>query len=115
MASPLSVNHAYKRGRNGQTYLDPEAAKWKITLTSEVKWAMPSGRVSLPAFVRVSGRFRDKRSALDLDNLAKLVLDAVATALGVNDRDLRFQAGDRVIETGCEPVVTVEIWTEVLE
>lgn len=81
----LSVNH-YKF--SGGKYTRPEVKQWKDCLRGEVEWNSPE--MSAPKII-VSAEFQNKRSTPDLHNLLKVICDAIAPALGVNDRDIRTE------------------------
>lgn len=89
---PPSVNHSYKdvviRKKNGGTYRTraktPEAEAYQVVATLACRAAKPS-RWEAGERVRVTLAYHLRRDA-DGDNLQKLLLDAVALGLGVNDR-----------------------------
>ena len=86
----LSVNYYRIRGRAGvQTNkIKPHVTAWMEDLASKVRKGM-QGCVSSRLVVSVLGKFRDDRVP-DIDNLAKVILDAVEMGTGRNDRDMRF-------------------------
>lgn len=70
---PLSTNHIYGRGRNGHTYKKPEAKDWQTTLA----WYVKEKRMKF-AKCRVDVDFYFEDDAkIDLDNLLKLISDAL--------------------------------------
>ena len=59
--------------------------------------------------VTVSGLFRDKRSAPDLDNLAKVILDAIQAGSGINDVNFRWRSGSMLFNKSEEPALGIII------
>ena len=100
----ISVNHYKYRGR----YTRSEAKAWMDALGWQIKQAHIEDW-KLPLEVTCSGQFRDARSAPDLSNLAKVALDAIEEVSGVNDRDMRWHDGDRVIKNDEEPKLIITI------
>lgn len=112
---PVSWNRAYRYGRGGaggkaRMYLTREAESWK-----EIVWA-----TTLDAYNRSSWKPRTKgliviewrlllTDEVDPDNLTKLVHDAVASAIGVNDK--RFMPRFMTKHTGMgHDVVSLRIY-----
>lgn len=90
---PPSMNHAYKPTvihlRSGKTAhgigKTSEAAAYQAGATAIAKTARPSGWV-VPRGTRVRIRFwYYLNPAIDLDNIKKLVIDAVALAIPTDD------------------------------
>ena len=79
-----SVNHAYIRGR----YLRPASRRWRDNLALCLKAGLNIKGIKYTPPIKISlyGYFKDKRSTPDLDNLTKLIGDAVEAATGINDR-----------------------------
>ena len=89
----LSVNYYRVRGLKGvQTNkIKQSVMDWMEDLALKVRnegtWL--EGHFPSPLIVEVFGRFRDGRVP-DMDNLAKVILDAVKRGTGVDDRYIRF-------------------------
>ena len=100
----LSVNHCYTMTK----HLKPEARKWREALAFAVRnqFSLKTPLVK-PVRVQVWGIFVNKREQPDLDNLAKIILDAVELGTGINDRDMRFEA--RGVRYGSPPTLIIEI------
>jgi Holliday junction resolvase RusA-like endonuclease len=80
-----SVNHMYAPGRTfGSRRKAPGVEDWQTKVAQIVRVARPSGWAP-QGQVRLVFDFHLNREA-DLDNLFKALLDAIAAALGVNDR-----------------------------
>lgn len=100
--SVISVNH-YKNGY----YTKPETRNfmeelgWLIKMSHVENWKRPLS-------VTCSGRFKDARSAPDLSNLSKVILDAIQEVSGVNDRDMRWHDGERTLGEA-KPVLIITI------
>jgi len=91
IGSVLSVNH-YKNGY----YTKRETKRWM----EELGWAVKTFHIEnwkLPLSVTCSGKFKDARSAPDLSNLSKVILDALQEVSGVNDKDMRWHDGERTL------------------
>jgi len=85
----LSVN-AYKiRGRNGvvTNATKPEVKLWMSQLTEKVRGFEHQGDVTVDVF----GKFTDSRCP-DLDNLAKVILDAIKVGINLDDRYIKYRA-----------------------
>lgn len=84
-----SVNHAYIRGR----YLRPASRRWRDNLALYLKAGINIKRITFtpPLKIWLYGYFKDKRSRPDLDNLCKLVGDAIQAATGINDREFLWE------------------------
>jgi len=92
--SCISVNHYLVRGR--RTFVRPEAKNFQ----QELGWMIKHLHIEdwkFPIEVKCSGYFKDERSACDLSNLSKCVLDAIQGVIGHNDKDFRWRDGNRVI------------------
>lgn len=86
---PPSVNHAYRpiRTKNGTMSLakSSEALAYQVGAAYIVKVARPSGWVAARR-VRITYRMWFNREGRDASNAIKLLEDAIAEALGVNDK-----------------------------
>ena len=104
----LSVNHCYT-GRQ-RTMVKTHVRRWQMILEHMVR-----GNILKPMpgiwHVRCDGYFKDGRSAPDLSNLAKVSLDAIAVALEMDDKDLRWHDGARCFGER-EPTLEFTIWQE---
>ena len=104
----ISVNHYLGRTYDGREYVRAEARNWMDMLGWEIKLAHVEDW-RLPLSVTCSGRFKDQRSAPDLSNLSKCVLDAIEAVTGINDRDMRWRDGERTIDNNSDPELTITI------
>ena len=103
IGSDLSVNHfkyGYYTKKTTKDWM--EALGWQIKTHHIEDW-------KLPITVRCDGVFKDKRSCPDLSNLAKICLDAIEGACGVNDRYYRWQDGTITINKTQEPHLILTI------
>ncbi len=92
----ISVNHYLGRRRGGGYYIKQEAKDWQ----EQFQWKLKGAHLEdykLPLEVTCSGYFRDERSAPDLSNLSKIIMDSIEDLIGVNDKDFRWHDGERVI------------------
>lgn len=104
----VSVNHYRGRRRDGGEFVKPEAREWM----TEIGWLIKTQHIEdwrLPLHVTCSGTFQDRRSAPDLSNLSKCLLDALQEVSGVNDRDMRWHDGTRAIDISQEPSLKITI------
>lgn len=95
----LSANHYLGRRRDGGYYIKPEVKAWK----EEFGWKIKGFHLEdwkLPLSVICSGIFKDERSAPDLSNLSKVILDSIEETCGVNDKNYRWYDGTRTISRG---------------
>jgi len=94
--SHISVNHYLGRNKKGGYYVKPETKDFK----TELQWLLKRCHLedyTLPLEVTCSGWFKDERSAPDLSNLSKVILDAIQELTGINDREFRWHDGERNI------------------
>lgn len=101
IGSALSVNHYKIAGR----FTRPEVKDWM----AQLGWQIKTKRIKtwkLPLVVTCSAVFKNNRRP-DLHNLAKVILDAIEDATGVNDRDMRWHDGD--VKFGKKPELIIEI------
>jgi len=101
----LSVNYYKVVGRGGvkTNRTKPETERWMGELADKVR-GLPFGS---NLTIKLFGKFRDERVP-DLSNLHKVIADAVAEGLGVDDKDFKFV--DLGYETGClRPVLEIEL------
>lgn len=84
-----SVNHAYIRGR----YLRPASRRWRdnLALFLRAKLNILGVEFTPPLTISLYGYFKDKRSRPDLDNLCKLIGDAIQAATGINDAEFLWE------------------------
>jgi Holliday junction resolvase RusA-like endonuclease len=106
--SVISVNHYKGRGYGGREYVKPETKDFKTTIGWQIKqhhieeWQTPIS-------VTCSGCFKDERSAPDLSNLSKVILDAIQEVTGTNDKHMRWHDGDRRIDKTVIPFLQITI------
>lgn len=92
----ISVNHYLGRRKGGGYYVLAETTAWK----TEFQWLLKRCHLEdykLPLEVTCSGWFKDERSAPDLSNLSKVILDSIQDLICINDKDFRWHDGDRNI------------------
>ncbi len=92
----ISVNHYLGRRKGGGYYVKPETTAWK----TEFQWLLKRLHLEdwrLPLLVRCSRYFKDERSAPDLSNLSKIILDSIEELTGMNDKDFRWRDGERLL------------------
>jgi len=106
--SVISVNHYRGRTRQGGEFVRADAQAWMDMLGWQLKMAHLEDW-KLPLSVRCDGVFKDFRSAPDLSNLSKVTLDAIQEVSGVNDKDMRWHDGERIIDNAKEPTITITI------
>jgi Holliday junction resolvase RusA-like endonuclease len=92
---PLSLNQLYPSNRNGRRFLSKDGAIYKATIQNAVKSNLklfPEKGYSLPLEFNliVSGPYLTKQGAIsktagDVDNAIKGILDAVCDELDIND------------------------------
>ncbi len=94
--SCISVNHYLGRRAGGGYYVKPEAIAFK----QELQWLLKHCHLEdykLPLEVTCSGWFKDERSAPDLSNLSKVIMDSIQDLIFVNDKEYRWHDGTRNI------------------
>lgn len=104
----ITVNHYRGRRRDGGDYVKNDALAWREALG----WLIKSHHIEdwqLPLSVTCSGVFRDGNHAPDLSNLSKCTLEAIQEVTGINDKDMRWHDGDRLIDAWREPELYITI------
>lgn len=112
----ISANALYKRGRDGQVFLAPEATKYRKDAVKPVKVAArKSGKYEgglLHADIYVWGKFFNNDGSIkdvDLDNSLKNLLDSIFPNLGIKDSTI-FTINLHKIHTKLNPKCQVRIW-----
>jgi Holliday junction resolvase RusA-like endonuclease len=93
----LSVNHC-RMGPGGNWNLKPDVKGWMDRLAWEVK-PLNILNYGLPLTIIVDLRFPDARRRDD-HNYYKVICDAVAMGLGIDDKDIRIRTGTVVVDRG---------------
>lgn len=94
--SCISVNHYLGKRKDGGYYVKPDCKAWKI----EFQWLLKKCRLEeykLPLEISCDGYFKNLRTAPDLSNLSKVILDSIQELTGVNDKNYRWHDGVRLI------------------
>jgi len=103
---PPSVNHMYRRNRNGGVRLSPDAAAWKQAAYLAALEVFPdvlTGEIE----VVYDFYFPDRRP--DIDNSLKALNDALQGAAYVNDRQIHRLTATKRVDKG-SPRVEVSLW-----
>lgn len=103
----VTTNHLYARNRNGGVRLTDRARAWKDEAMLAVKQqprSIPEGNDPVKVLILA---YEPNRRRRDADNLAKLALDAVFGALGVDDSRVRNLQIVRRMAAGEEPRLDV--------
>ncbi len=105
----ITVNHYLGRRKDGGYYVKQETKDWK----EQFQWLLKKCHLEdykLPLEVTCSGWFKDERSAPDLSNLSKVIMDSIEEIIyGVNDKDFRWHDGTRTIGVKEPPYLLVMI------
>lgn len=104
----ISVNHYLGKRKDGGYYVKPETKAWK----EEFQWLLKRCHLEdyeLPLEVTCSGYFKDERSAPDLSNLSKVVMDSIEELTGINDKNMRWHDGTRNIGVKEPPYLLITI------
>lgn len=106
----LSVNsYRIRYGRIQTTKIKPETKMWMAELSEKVRDFDHDHTCNI--IVSVFGKFRDGRVP-DLDNLAKVILDAIKVGVGLDDRHMRYVSVG--YDTGYDrPELEIELQREV--
>ncbi len=108
IGSVLSVNHRLGRRKGGGYYVKQEVRDWE----EEYMWLLKRLHFEdwqLPLVITCSAWFKDERSACDLVNLQKSVLDPIETLTGINDKNMRWRDGNREIDPKQDPHLLIGI------
>lgn len=105
----LSVNYYKVMGKGGRrtNKTRPEVEIWMQQLADAVKELAPPEMFGHPVIVSLWGEFRDERCP-DLHNLHKVIADALESALGINDRYVKFEDAGYVAGVG-NPKLVMDI------
>lgn len=104
----ISVNHYLGRRRDGGYYIKPETKQFK----EELQWLLKPLHLEdykLPLTVTCSGYFKDERSAPDLSNLSKIIMDTIEELIGIDDSNYRWRDGTRNISKEGAPYLLITI------
>ena len=104
----LSVNHRLGKRKGGGYYVKQSVKNWNEEFGWKIK-GLHIGEWRLPISVKCDGVFKDERSAPDLSNLSKTILDAIEDTCGVNDKNYRWYDGYRVINNKEKPYLLITI------
>jgi len=102
---PPSVNHIYRRGRNGQVYKSASAREFQdaVTLAVYELWEREEIRVvQIPLRLQVRWVLTSRRR-WDIDNGCKLLLDSLAACFHFDDNDVVDLRLTKVYEKGGVP------------
>ena len=110
IGSCLSVNHYKYKNR----FTKPETRAWMDCLQLEWLWrdTKYNFKVKMPPTIHLSGIFKDKRSCCDLNNLHKVIADALESALHINDREFRFVDEGYTIDKSKDPTLVIGVVVE---
>lgn len=106
--SVISVNHYLGRNKDGGEYVVPKARQFM----EDVGWLLKTQHLEEwkpPLSVTCSGVFKDGRSAPDLSNLSKCILDAIEDLTGINDSNFRWHDGSRIIDSKRQPEIFITV------
>ena len=107
IGSCLSVNH-YKVGKY---YTRPETKQWMVALQVRANFHLGRAVVKYPPVIHLCGIFKDKRSCPDLNNLHKVIADALIPVLG-DDREFRFVDEGYTIDKSKLPMLVIGVEVE---
>ena len=108
----LSVNHYMGKNKYGAWFIYPEVVQWMQALTASANYHLRNSKVKQPPTIHLSGIFKDYNNAPDLNNLHKVIADALQGALGINDREFRFHDEGYTIDKSKDPTLIVGIEVE---
>lgn len=110
---PTSVNKMYSYNHHSKTmYLTEEARHFKMAIKIacpkvEFVSKQPKIRIEIwyhsPAWICKNGKFKKR----DIQNMDKMVFDAISERLGVDDSHVFYHTGEKVIDT--EEYTEIEI------
>jgi Holliday junction resolvase RusA-like endonuclease len=104
LGAVLSVNHYKIKGR----FTRPEVKRWMNDLAWSIQeYRVDWSKVKLPLDVTCSGTFKDNRYP-DLSNLAKVTLDSIQSATGINDKYFRWHDGTVTVGGYPELIIKIE-------
>jgi Holliday junction resolvase RusA-like endonuclease len=107
---PVGVNHMYKRIARNQVARVPEAAAFSELVYYAVRERLRLGDepVLPPVRVDVEMVVANKRRH-DIDGPIKVLLDALASALGFDDNEVIELSLTKILERGGKPRLEVEV------
>lgn len=110
--SCISVNHYLGRRKDGGSYIKADAKDW----IEQFQWLLKRCHLddfTLPLVVSCSGFFKSEKNAPDLSNLSKVILDSIEGITGINDKNMRWHDGDRIIDVKGSPYLLINISEQV--
>jgi crossover junction endodeoxyribonuclease RusA len=91
---PISVNAAYRTvKRGGKVYMTDGGKEWKKLIFWEVFAGAQNWQGAGREYILTVDYFFPDNRRRDSHNYAKLIVDAVAAALGIDDRYIRYRDG----------------------
>jgi Holliday junction resolvase RusA-like endonuclease len=104
----ISANHM--RYPNSSRIV-PEAAAWMDGLVMVLRTYKNHLDIELhpPVNIRLTGRWRNHRTACDYDNLHKSIGDCIQAAIGIDDEHFRWHDGEPEFGVRDQEIV-IEIW-----
>lgn len=108
-----STNTVYKRAANGRLYMTDAGTVFKKATALIVRNASQHARFAVPPKARLAimltHHFVDNRPR-DVDNYNKLAIDAIAAALGFNDKQIDGLHNFRGEQDKTNPHCEVRLW-----
>lgn len=110
IGSQLSVNHYL--GKSGKHYyVKADTRKWMEELAWMVRVNAKSAQIEFkpPVKVFIRGIFKNERAQPDLDNLFKVICDAVSDGLGIDDKHFIHETGSSQVQRFCIPELIIKV------
>ncbi len=110
IGSQLSVNHYLGKSGN-RFWVKKDTQQWMDELAWMVRMMAKSAQMEFkpPVKVFISGIFKNERARPDLDNLFKVVCDAVSDGLGIDDKWFTHETGSSQLQKFTVPTLIIEV------
>ena len=110
IGSQLSVNHYLGKSGN-RFWVKRDTQKWMDDLAGVIRIVVNADKIKFkpPVKVFIRGIFKNGRAQPDLDNLFKVVCDAVSDGLGIDDKWFTHETGSSELQKFCTPTLIIKI------
>ena len=112
IGNALSVNHYLGRGHDGHLYVKPEVKAWKQALQILYNAQIHGRQPKMPVQIHLTAVFKDHRAQTDMNNLHKVIADALQEVIGADDKDFCFHDNVPFIDSRHDAIISIGIELE---
>lgn len=110
IGSQLSVNHYLGKSGN-RFWVKKDTQQWMDELAWMVRVSAKSAGIEFkpPVKIFIRGIFKNGRAQPDLDNLFKVICDAVSDGLGIDDKHFTHETGSSELQKFVTPTLIIKV------